>query len=239
MHGDQISDHLYRVAWWDMAGEGVVNADTYAIDCGETVVLIDSGRGGISYPLLKENLIHWGLWDRLSVCLLTHLHRDHAGGVLQLRSDGVNIWAGEAGALYLQDERVQAYFNGHVPLLDRVLHDGETFSFGGLTFEAISTPGHTSACVSYLVTIDSVPCAFTGDLVMPDGTIGHSGGFDFNANQLLESLSSLLTHEFDAVLTGHMLQSTQPEGFWLSGGKKHVLDTFLSGKNGKWMMQNR
>lgn len=61
MYGDRILDHLYRVAWWDMAGESIVNADSYAIDCGETVILIDSGRGGPSYSILRENLKHWGL----------------------------------------------------------------------------------------------------------------------------------------------------------------------------------
>jgi glyoxylase-like metal-dependent hydrolase (beta-lactamase superfamily II) len=239
VYGDRILDHLYRVAWWDMAGEGIVNADSYAIDCGETVILIDSGRSGSSYSILKENLIYWGLWDRISVCLLTHLHRDHAGGVSQLQSDGVKVWGGEGAVAYCQDERVHTFFNGNVPCMDRVLQDGETFSFGTLSFKVLATPGHTSTCVTYLVTIDSVLCAFTGDLVMPNGTIWHSGGFDFNSDQLLDSLSYLLEHEFDAVLTGHMLQSTQPEGFWLSDGKKHVLDTFHAGKNGKWVIQNK
>jgi hydroxyacylglutathione hydrolase len=237
MYGDQILDHLYRVAWWDMAGEGIVNAESYAIDCGETVILIDSGRGGASYAILKENLIHWGLWDRISVCLLTHLHQDHAGGVSQLRADGVKVWSGEGAAAYLQDERANHYFKGNVPCLDRILRDGEMFSFGNLSFKVLATPGHTSTCVTYLVKIDSSRCAFTGDLVMPNGTIGYSGNFDFDSDQLQCSLNNLLQHEFDAVLTGHMLRSTQPEGFWLRDGKKHVIDTFQAGISGNWVIQ--
>lgn len=221
-----------------MAGEGIINADCYAIDCGETVILIDAGRGGTSYPILKENLISLGLWNRISVCLLTHLHQDHAGGVQQFQADKVRVWGGEGAAVYSQDKRANTYFKGNVPCLDRVLHDGEIFSFGNVSFEVLATPGHTSTCVTYLITIDSVRCAFTGDLVMPNGTIGYSGSFDFDFDQLLHSLNRLLQREFDAVLTGHMLRRTQPEGFWLDDGKKHVLDTFQAGINGNWVIQN-
>ncbi len=237
MHGDKISPHLYRVAWWDMASQDVIDCDVFAIDCGETVVLIDSGRGGQSYPIMKENLIGWGLWDRVSVCLLTHLHMDHAGGVSQLQADGVKVWGGEGAAAYSRDEKVRTYFDGNVPRLDRVLQDGETFSFGNMRFEMLATPGHTSACVCYFVTIDSVRCVFTGDLLMPNGTIGYSGSFDFNSNQLLSSLDRLLRREFDAVLTGHMLRSSQPEGFWMQDGKSHVRQTLQAGIEGKWAIK--
>ncbi len=236
-HGTQITPHLYRVAWWDMAGQGIVNCDVFAIDCGESVVLIDSGRGGPSYALMKENLMRWGLWNRLSVCLLTHLHKDHAGGVSQLQSEGIEIWGGQGAAGYILNERAGAYFNGEVPHLDRVLHDGEKFIHSNVRFEILATPGHTSTCVSYFATIDSVRCAFTGDLVMPNGTIGYSGSFDFNSDQLLSSLDRILRCEFDAVLTGHMLGSTQPEGFWMRDGRTHLKQTLQAGREGKWVIQ--
>jgi glyoxylase-like metal-dependent hydrolase (beta-lactamase superfamily II) len=235
-HGDRISPHLYRVGWWDMAGQDVVNCDVFAIDCGETVVLIDAGRGGQSYPIMKENLIHWGLWDRVSVCLLTHLHLDHAGGVPQLQADGIKVWCGEGAAAYGLDERGKTYFGGVMPRFDRVLQDGEIFSFSNIRFEMLATPGHTSTCVCYFTTIDSVRCAFTGDLVMPNGTIGYSGSFDFDAEKLVGSLNLILQREFDAVLTGHMLLTSQPEGFWMQGGKSHVMQTRQAGIEGKWVI---
>lgn len=235
-YGDRITPNLYRIGWWDMAGQGVVNCDVYAIDCGEKVVLIDSGRGGTSYLILKENLQHWGLWARVSDCLFTHLHKDHAGAVSQLQADGVTVWGGAGAAAYQNDASALAYFDGNVPRLNRVLEDGETVSLGALEFVMLATPGHTSTCISYLVSIDNIHCAFTGDLVMPNGTIGYSGSFDFNAEQLLFSLTYLLEYEFHAVLTGHMLRSTQPEGFWIQDGKKHVLQTLQAGKEGKWLI---
>jgi glyoxylase-like metal-dependent hydrolase (beta-lactamase superfamily II) len=233
-HGTQILPHLYRVAWWDLAGKDVVNCDVFAVDCGESVVLIDSGRGGPSYPLMKANLARWGLWDRVELCLLTHLHWDHAGGVSQLRADGVSIWGGRGAAAFSQHERAREYFGGEVPALDRVLEDGEAFACSDVRFEMLDTPGHTSTCVSYFAGIDSVRCAFTGDLVMPNGTIGYSGSFDFDAQKLLGSLRRVAQREFNAVLTGHMLRTTQPSGFWMQDGKSHVLRTLQAGLEGKW-----
>lgn len=238
-HGDRITPHLYRIAWWDVAGPGPVNGDVYAIDCGETVVLLDSGRGGPSYPFLKANLVYWGLWERVSVCLLTHLHKDHVGGASQLQAEGIQVWCGEGAAAYTNDENAWIYFDGNIPHPDRLLQDGEKFSFGNTSFEVLAVPGHTRACVSYFTTVDALRCAFTGDLVMPNGTIGYSGSFDFNADQLLFSLNRVLQHDFDAVLTGHTLKSTQPEGFWLRDGKNHIIQSLQAGIEGKWVDQNK
>ena len=235
-HGTQILPHLYRVAWWDCAGEDVVNCDVYAVDCSESVVLIDSGRGGPSFTVLKANLEYWGLWDRLSVCLLTHLHWDHAGGAGQLQSEGLRTWAGRGAAAFGKYEQGREYFDGQVPKIDRVLDDGESFDVGEVRFEVLETPGHTSTCVTYIADIHSVRCAFTGDLVMPNGTIGYSGSFDFDAEKLIDSLRRLSHRQFDALLTGHMLRSSQPEGLWMRDGKAHVLETLKAGLDGNWII---
>lgn len=48
---------------------------------------------------------------------------------------------------------------------DHLFADGETFSIGGLQVEAIHTPGHTPACMTYVMG----DAAFVGDtLFMPD-----------------------------------------------------------------------
>ncbi len=233
-HGTPISEHLFRVAWWDLVGANQVNCDVFAIDCGGPVVLIDAGRGGPAYWLLAANLAHWGLWDRRQVCLLTHLHRDHAGGVAQLRADGVAVWAGPGAAAYQQSEAGRAYWEGQVPELDRVLRDGERFALGEVEFEVMETPGHTSTCVSYQATIDGRRCVFSGDAVMPHGATGYTGSFDFSAEQLLASLARLADCEFDALLTGHQLAASQPEGFWLQNGRAAVQQTLSAGRAGQW-----
>jgi len=232
--GMQILPHLYRVAWWDISGEDAINCDVFAVDCGESVVLIDAGRGGPSYSLMKANLVRLGLWDRVRTCLLTHLHQDHVGGAAQLRSDGVRIWGGRGASAFDRDEKARAYCGGDFPILDRVLEDGECFAMGNVRFEMLDTPGHTCACVSYFATVDGVRCAFTGDLVMPNGTIGYSGSPDFDAAQLLASLRRVAQRDFDALFTGHMVLASQPSGFWMKDGKSHVVETLQAGLDGKW-----
>ena len=224
-HGMKILPHLYRVAWWDIAGEDAVNCNVFAVDCGESVVLIDAGRGGPSYPLMKANLVELGLWDRVKTSLLTHLHQDHIGGAAQLQGDGVRVWSGRGAS---------AHSGGDLLRLDRVLEDGERFAVGNVRFEMLDTPGHTRACVSYFATVDGVRCAFTGDLVMPNGAIGYSGSPDFDAAQLLASIRRVSQRDFDALLTGHMLRTSQPSGFWMKDGKRHVVETLQAGLDGKW-----
>lgn len=52
---------------------------------------------------------------------------------------------------------------------DRLFQDGELFSIGGLPAQALHTPGHTPACMTYLVNDGDTRAAFVGDtLFMPD-----------------------------------------------------------------------
>jgi glyoxylase-like metal-dependent hydrolase (beta-lactamase superfamily II) len=52
---------------------------------------------------------------------------------------------------------------------DRLLDDEEVFHIGGLPVRALHTPGHTPACMSYVVEAGAERCAFVGDtLFMPD-----------------------------------------------------------------------
>ncbi|MFM2118853.1 MAG: hypothetical protein RL722_321 [Pseudomonadota bacterium] len=52
---------------------------------------------------------------------------------------------------------------------DALFDDGEAFTIGGLRAQALHTPGHTPACMSYLVEDGEELVAFVGDtLFMPD-----------------------------------------------------------------------
>jgi glyoxylase-like metal-dependent hydrolase (beta-lactamase superfamily II) len=52
---------------------------------------------------------------------------------------------------------------------DRLFADGDTFPIGSLQARALHTPGHTPACMTYVVDEANEPVAFVGDtLFMPD-----------------------------------------------------------------------
>jgi glyoxylase-like metal-dependent hydrolase (beta-lactamase superfamily II) len=99
----------------------------------------------------------------------THVHADHltASPYIKART-GARIGIGE----HIRD--VQAIFRPVFDAsdvapdggdFDHLFADGESFAIGGLTVRVLHVPGHTPACVAYLIG----DAAFVGDtLFMPD-----------------------------------------------------------------------
>jgi glyoxylase-like metal-dependent hydrolase (beta-lactamase superfamily II) len=102
--------------------------------------------------------------------LETHIHADHlsAGGFLKERT-GARLAIGEFVSA-VQRTWIDIYGLGDaVPpdgrQFDHRFRDGEPFSIGQLEARVLHTPGHTPACVTYVVG----DCAWIGDtLFMPD-----------------------------------------------------------------------
>lgn len=99
----------------------------------------------------------------------THAHADHLSAADHIRrKTGAAYGIGE----HIRDvqKMFKPVFNaadvipdGHV--FDRLLTDGETFPIGNLEVRVLHTPGHTPACLTYLIG----DAAFVGDtLFMPD-----------------------------------------------------------------------
>ena len=158
---------------------------------------------------------------KLHFVLETHAHADHLSSSQLFRDEFPNIQV----AISERIRQVQKVFKGVYNLpdtfvtggeqFDRLLQDFEEFQAGTLTIKALPTPGHTPACVSYLIG-DAV---FTGDaLFMPDyGT----GRCDFPAGDaatlyqgVTENLYSL--PDETRVFVGHDYQPGGREVAWES-----------------------
>jgi glyoxylase-like metal-dependent hydrolase (beta-lactamase superfamily II) len=99
----------------------------------------------------------------------THAHADHLSA-----GDYIRRKTGAAYGIGKHIRDVQKLFrpvfnamdvtpDGHV--FDHLFEDGETFAIGGLDVRILHTPGHTPACLTYIVE----DAAFVGDtLFMPD-----------------------------------------------------------------------
>ena len=102
--------------------------------------------------------------------LETHVHADHlsAAGYLKQRVGGAvaigrGILAVQQTFAPLFDMATEVGCDGR--LFDRLLDDGDPIAVGGLVGRAIATPGHTPACMTYVIG----DAAFVGDtLFMPD-----------------------------------------------------------------------
>lgn len=104
----------------------------------------------------------------------THAHADHLTGAQALKArTGAPIVIGSAITVVQQTFAPLFGLEDTVPQdgrqFDHLLSDGETYAAGAVLVRALHTPGHTPACLSYVIG-DAV---FTGDaLFAPDVGVG-------------------------------------------------------------------
>lgn len=164
-----------------------------------------------SFETLKAYIAEQGL--KVRYILETHAHADHLSSSQYLKEafPEAILAIGE----HIRD--VQAIFKGvfnfnHLATdgsqFDRLLKDGEVFEAGSIPIQVIHTPGHTPACVSYLIE-DAV---FTGDaLFIEDYGTGRCDFPGGSAEACYVSVHDKLYSLPDAtrVLVGH---DYQPNG---------------------------
>ncbi|MCP1634407.1 MBL fold metallo-hydrolase [Kerstersia gyiorum] len=148
----------------------VADPDTGQAAVIDSVLNFDAAAGRISHQSADRilALLQSRGW-RLQWLLETHAHADHLSAAPYLKAHA----GGEIGiGSHIQD--VQRVFKGIYHLsdlstdgreFDRLFDDDEAFSLGRLTVRVMHTPGHTPACLTYIIGRD----AFVGDtLFMPD-----------------------------------------------------------------------
>ena len=142
---------------------------------------------------------------RIERVLETHAHADHLSAAHYMREKtGARIGIGRRitevqktfADLFETDD-----FTPDGAVFDDLFGDGDGFAIGGLTGEVIHTPGHTPACVSYLID-DAV---FVGDtLFMPDYGTARTDFPGGDAATLYRSIQRLLAlPEETRLFVGH------------------------------------
>lgn len=127
--------------------------------------------------------------------LETHAHADHLSAAPYLQQQlGGRIAIGEHIAEV--QSTFKKVFNAGPDFatdgrqFDRLFKDGETFRIGSLEAQVLHTPGHTPACISYLIS-DAV---FVGDtLFMPDYGTARCDFPGGDARTLYRSIRKLLS----------------------------------------------
>lgn len=200
---DKLTSTLTYIVWDEQTQDAVLIDPVldYDPDSGK----IWQASIALLLNFIKENQlkVHW--------ILETHVHADHLTGAQVLKKElGARIAIGE------HIQKVQSIF---APLFnmdcatdgsqfDHLLKNGEEFQAGRLHLQALHTPGHTPACVSYRIG-DAV---FTGDaLFMPDGGVGRCDFPAGSATALYQSVHQGLYQlpEETRVFVGH---DYQPDG---------------------------
>jgi glyoxylase-like metal-dependent hydrolase (beta-lactamase superfamily II) len=130
---------------------------------------------------------------RIVWCLETHVHADHLSAARFIK-EKTGALIGIGARVREVQQIFRPVFNatdvsGEGREFDRLFADGERFAIGGLTVEVLATPGHTPACVTYLVG----DAAFVGDtLFMPDYGTARADFPGGDARTLYRSIRRLL-----------------------------------------------
>jgi len=126
--------------------------------------------------------------------LETHAHADHLSAAPCLKEKlGGRIAIGrhitDVQKIFGGVFNVEESFDTDGAQFDHLFEDGETFSIGGLTVRVMHTPGHTPACMTYLVG----DAAFVGDtLFMPDYGTARADFPGGDARTLYRSIQKIL-----------------------------------------------
>ncbi len=127
--------------------------------------------------------------------LETHVHADHlsAAPYLKQQLGGALAIGAEITAVqkvFAELFNVEPQFATDGSQFDRLLKDGDSLQVGGLTVQVMHTPGHTPACLSYVIG-DAV---FVGDtLFMPDYGTARCDFPGGDAQALYASIQRLFT----------------------------------------------
>lgn len=127
--------------------------------------------------------------------LETHVHADHVSAAPYLKQElGGQLAIGShittVQKVFGEIFNAEEAFAIDGSQFDRLLSEGDTLTFGGLTIEVMHTPGHTPACLSYVIG-DAV---FVGDtLFMPDYGTARCDFPGGDARTLYASIQRLFT----------------------------------------------
>ena len=179
----------------------------------DSVLNLDYPSGSISFGGAQQ-IVRF-IRDRglqLEWILETHVHADHLSAALYIRQQlGGRIAIG-ADITVVQETFAEIFntgpdFAADGSQFDRLLHDGDEFHIGRMRGLALHTPGHTPACMTYVVG----DALFVGDTIfMPDyGTarVDFPGG---DAATLYRSIQRLL--ELPAEMRMFVCHDYLPDG---------------------------
>ncbi len=229
----KLTERIYLVG---SGGQGFNLTDdydchVYLLDGGDELALIDAGAG-MGVPQIIENIRGHG-FEPATVrhLLLTHAHGDHAGGAARMAAalGGPCVYMHQDCAPYLIDgdekaislapaKRVGLYpeeytFEPHP--VDVQLQDSDRITVGDLELRAVSTPGHSSGHVSFLLDHNGRTEFFGGDLVFFGGRILLQNAWDCDLQAHLRSLVKLRDAKIDGFFPGH-------RSFCLKNGQRHI-----------------
>ncbi|MCG8707322.1 MBL fold metallo-hydrolase [Brenneria sp. 4F2] len=217
-----------RLAEQSLTAPVDTSINTFLINTGENLILVDTGNGKQNNPSVGKvlsNLKAAGYRpEQVDTVLMTHLHGDHFGGLI---SDGklafpnatvyvsqteADYWLSEANLKQANDaqktafQRVQATFD-----IIRAANKLKTFAgeqplFAGIT--PLSAPGHTPGHTAFRVESEGQKLLIWGDII-------HVAAVQFPLPATAISFDS--DRDTAAQTRARILADAAAQGYWVAG----------------------
>lgn len=180
------------------------NTFSYVVSCEETkkCAIIDSVKNyepasGRTDTQSADEVIAYVEKNRLTLqwILETHIHADHlsAAPYIKAKLGGQTAIGNRIGEVQKIFKNLLAEddFSTDGRQFDHQFEDGETFRIGNIDASVIHTPGHTPACITFVIE-DAI---FVGDtLFMPDAGTARCDFPGGDAATLYDSISKILSY---------------------------------------------
>jgi len=194
---DTETNTVTYLVWDEQSAEAMVIDSVLDYDPNAARLETRSAEKIISMIEDKELQLKW--------VLDTHVHADHFSAAYYL-----SVQTGAKLGMGAQVKNVQSYFGpiyglaeGSIDLqiFDALFEDGDEFMLGEHTVKTLHTPGHTEACITYLV----ADMAFVGDtLFMPDYGTARTDFPGGDASTLYKSIQNILSlPDKTRIMVGH------------------------------------
>lgn len=163
-------------------------------------VLDFDGKAARTGTASADRLIEAASGLKVEWILETHTHADHLSAAPHLKSKlggrvAIGAFVADVQKVWKKLLNLDPDFRADGSQFDRLFAEGDRFKIGSLDVTVMHTPGHTPACVTYLVQGPEGPaCAFVGDtLFMPDYGTARADFPGGDARQLYRSIRRILS----------------------------------------------
>ena len=149
----RIAGNLYYVGSKGLA--------SYLITTPQGHVLINSDLEA-NVPMIRGSITQLGFkFSDVKILLISHAHWDHDAGSAKIKSlTGAKYMVMDGDVPVVESGGKEDFqYGGDTAMLypparvDRVLHDGDTVSIGGVVLVAHLTPGHTKGCTTWTLVV--------------------------------------------------------------------------------------
>jgi hydroxyacylglutathione hydrolase len=174
-----------------------LDLEGYILDCGETLILVDTGFTPQDVEIYEDELGAMGRkWSDIDIILITHSHGDHIANLpIIKRKTGAEVMAGSRDADRINDRT-------GVEVGRRLLHGVVVDVCGGI--EAIGVPSHSEGNLSFYLRRNKAVIA--GDTIFGDlegNLYAPPEEYCQDDEMAARGVRRLLEYDFDVLLLSH------------------------------------